>query len=266
MHRRAFLQCVALCLGAAPRLTAQFGQSRQSNQHNHLSQSNQFDRPAIVVVCEGAGSLCAVSSQLRPAAAGTNLQVRNFTWTQGLYRILADQTNVQHARLMGLTLADLLRHIRREEPTAYLSLLGFSAGAHPALVGACNLPPATLDQVVLLAPSVSASFDVRPAIAACRGGVHVFASEYDIFALGIGIRLVGAADNRRCVRTAGRYGFDRFGDDPLYRRLHHYFWTPDLAWTGYRGRHGDIHRRQFLQVAVVPLLLPPSCETTVCDG
>jgi alpha-beta hydrolase superfamily lysophospholipase len=255
MHRRAFLKWASLGWAAA-------GPGRAVGYRL----STPTERPAIVIVCEGAGSLCAVSSQLRPAAAGTNLQVRNFTWTQGLLRILADQTNTQRARLMGQTLADVLRWVRHDEPTAYLSLLGFSAGAYIALLGAGQLPPATLDQIVLLAPSVSARFDVRPAIAACRGAVHVFASEYDIFALGIGVRLVGATDDRQCVRTAGRYGFDRYGDDPLYERLHHYFWTPDLAWTGYRGRHGDIHRRRFLQVAVVPLLLPLPTESAVCGG
>src|SRR5947207_2649584 len=68
------------------------------------------------------------------------------------------------------------------------------------------LPPDSVERVVLLAPSVSAEYDLGPALACAREGIDVFHSGRDRAYLGLGVRLLGTAD-RHWSDAAGRVGF-----------------------------------------------------------
>jgi hypothetical protein len=121
------------------------------------------------------------------------------------------------------------------------------------------LPPDSVERMVLLAPAVSATYDLRPALASCRRGVDVFYSGRDWAALGIGTALVGTAD-RRWSAAAGRVGFrpvaDCPGDQALFARLRQHPWHPCVTWAGNAGGHYGGYQPAFLRAYVLPLLRP----------
>src|SRR5947209_1438655 len=76
------------------------------------------------------------------------------------------------------------------------------------LAAAEELPPDTLERVVLLAPSVTSAYDVRPALRTARDGMDVFYSRADRLWLGAGAAFVGLSDDPNVARAAGRFGFE----------------------------------------------------------
>jgi hypothetical protein len=113
---------------------------------------------------------------------------------------------------------------------------------------------------VLLAPSVSCDYDLRPALRAARLGVDAFTSRRDVVQLGLGTGAVGTAD-RRWVPAAGRVGFRPAvydpGDDALYAKYREHPWDPAVSWTGHRGGHFGTGWPEFARAYVLPLLSRP---------
>jgi hypothetical protein len=125
------------------------------------------------------------------------------------------------------------------------------------LAAAEVLPPASVERIVLLAPSVSAGYDLRPALACARCGIDSFCSRRDVFLLGAGVTLAGTAD-RRWDPAAGRVGFRPvlvYPDDAqLYTKLREHSWDPRVAWTGDQGLHYGSNREEFARAYLLPLL------------
>jgi hypothetical protein len=115
-----------------------------------------------------------------------------------------------------------------------------------------------VDRIVLLAPSVCASYDLRPALRGARCGIDVFHSGRDRLILGLGMRVVGTAD-RGCRTAAGQYGFTPVvaspADAALYARLHQHPWDPVVQWSGNDGGHYGSNQAGFLRAYVLPLLV-----------
>src|SRR5947207_1011475 len=107
-----------------------------------------------------------------------------------------------------------------------------------------------------MAPSVSADYDLRPALLGVRDGLDVFCSARDWGYLGIGTALVGTSD-RHWSAAGGRVGFrprvERPEDVALYGRLRQHPWDPCLAWTGNRGGHYGTYQPEYLCAYVLPL-------------
>src|SRR5207245_11522154 len=137
-----------------------------------------------------------------------------FVWSHGYLRNFADHNDYAFARFRGRELVERVLQQRRERPDVPVSLVGHSAGCGVVLAAAEQLPPDTIDRIVLLAPSVSADYDARPALQAARLGIDNFYSPQDWLWLGLFIDLVGAMDNPCVTRTAGRYGFTPISNDP----------------------------------------------------
>ncbi len=220
----------------------------------------------VVFSVDGAGGYQATSAALAHAVAdaGLPLRVEPVVWSHGHGRFIADQVDYGHARAEGRCLAEKVAAYRAARPTAAVYLVGHSAGSAVALAAVEELPPGTVDQVVLLAPSVSADYDLRPALARVRA-IEVFCSRRDWVFLGVGTSLVGTAD-RRWSAAGGRVGFRPVGETPadlaLYARLHQHPWDPCLAWTGNHGGHYDAYQPGYLRAYVLPLLGPP--HQTAC--
>src|SRR5262249_22767887 len=140
------------------------------------------------------------------AAQGLPLCVEMVPWSHGYGRGLADQMDYDHARTEGACLAGQILARRQNCPGGPIYLVAHSAGSAVVLAAAEALPPNSVDGIVLLAPSVSADYDVRPALRCARHGVDVFCSERDVLFLGLGVSLVGTAD-RHWSAAAGRVGF-----------------------------------------------------------
>jgi hypothetical protein len=139
-----------------------------------------------------------------------------------------------------------------------VTLLGHSAGAAVVLGAAENLPPGVIDEIVVLAPSVSRDYDLRPALRSSARGIDAFSSENDRLALGVGTYVLGTAD-RRWVPAAGRVGFrpivESSEDAALVAKLRVHPWHPIVAWTGNHGGHDDSYRSGYLRAYVLPALM-----------
>jgi pimeloyl-ACP methyl ester carboxylesterase len=225
----------------------------------------------IIWVADGAGDFRATSAVLRQVVAeeGLPLAVHTVVWSHGYGRVLTDHVAYGAAQRQGRCLARVLQQQRQDWPAGRLYLLGHSAGCGVILSAAEALPPQTVDDIVLLAPAVSADYDLRPALRASRQGVDVFYSPRDRFCLGVLTRLAGTCD-RRWGPAAGRYGF-RLSctcpeDLPLLSKLRQYPWQPSYRLLGNDGGHYGSYQPAFLRTCVLPLLWPTAVAARRCPA
>jgi pimeloyl-ACP methyl ester carboxylesterase len=215
----------------------------------------------VVFTADGAGGFGTTTAALRDAVAaeGLPLCVEMVPWSHGYGRGLADQMDYDHARQEGACLAAQVLARRQACPASPVFLVAHSAGSAVVLAAAEALPPGSVDGIVLLAPSVSADYDLRPALRCTRRGIDVFTSERDVLFLGLGVGLVGTAD-RHWSAAAGRIGFRPVVATPedaaLYTKLRQHPWDPCVAWTGNPGNHYGAHFPRYLRAYVLPLLGP----------
>jgi hypothetical protein len=211
----------------------------------------------IVIVAGGAGGQQAAPRSIAEAVDrhGLPVHVRSFDWTHGLGRGLLDLVDVDHSRCQGRRLAAEVYRLHSTRPGVPVTLVGYSAGSAVVLAAAECLPADSLARIVLLAPAVSAGYDLRRALLSSSGGLDAFISDQDRFWLGLGTGLAGTADGRRDA-AAGRVGFRVPAGDALACRLRQYPWTPAVARTGHQGGHGGCLRPAYLEAFVLPLLAP----------
>ena len=213
----------------------------------------------VLIVADGAGNFQACSATVRETALadGWPLDVATFDWSHGYLRVFADQLDYTWARERGRDLAGLVRAQRQARPDLPVSLLGHSAGCAVVLAAAGELPPDTLERIVLLAPSVTSTYDVRPALRAARDGMDVFYSRADRLWLGAGAAFVGLSDDPNVARAAGRFGFEPVTiapeDQPLYAKLRQYEWNPAMERVGNDGGHFGAYAPEHLRRFVLPL-------------
>jgi pimeloyl-ACP methyl ester carboxylesterase len=214
----------------------------------------------IVFVCDGSGDFRTVSESLSQAIneTGLPLAVETVVWSHGYGRYVRDHTDHNNHLVMGRSLADRVLCYRRSYPNLRIYLIGHSAGCAVVLAAADLLPPDTIDRIVLLAPSVSPDYDLRPALASSREGIDAFVSERDRIILGLCMRLVGTADGKRGA-AAGRVGFRpticTTADAALFGRLRQHTWHSTVSWTGHLGGHYGSNRVCFVQAYILPLFL-----------
>jgi pimeloyl-ACP methyl ester carboxylesterase len=229
---------------------------------SHQEVSNQFRAPnsrGIIFAADGAGGFEATSVALRQAVqeTGLPLQVDAVDWSHGYGRFLSDQMDWGHAKAEGQRLAARVAAFRQACPAGDVYLVGHSAGCAVVLTAAEALPLGTVNRIVLLAPSVSADYDLRPALRCARYGVDVFLSSRDVFYLGIGVAITGTADRRWTCPAAGRTGFhpiiEAAEDTTLYCKLREHCWNPCVEWTGNHGGHYDGYKPAYLRAYVLPL-------------
>ena len=213
----------------------------------------------IVLVANGSGDFRISSTSLSEVVAETcaPLQVETFVWSHGRGRFLADHTDYANHRAQGCRLAAQVAAYRQQCPNRRIYLVGHSAGCAVVLAAAEMLPPDSVDRIIQLAPSVSANYDLRPALCTARCGIDVFCSHRDRLALGLAVKLVGTAD-RGGREAAGQHGFMPIitcpADAALYAKLRQHPWDPEVAWTGNRGGHNGSGHASFLRAYVLPLL------------
>src|SRR5262249_30928732 len=135
----------------------------------------------VIFVADGAGNYQMASTTLRAVAAEQvlPLEVRTFEWSHGYSRSLADHVDYGHARAEGDRLAAEILALRCDCPAAEIYIVGHSAGAGVILAAAEALPPGSVDRIVLLSPSLSVDYDLRPALRCVRETLDVFYSTRD---------------------------------------------------------------------------------------
>ena len=240
------------------------------------SYASPLPAQAVVFTADGIGGYGITTSALGRVVRQDHLplHVQMVTWSHGFGRPLADHLGYGHAREQGRKLAaEIACYLRPQPqgPALPVSLVAHSGGSAVVLAATEFLPPDSLDRIVLLAPSVSADYDLRPALRCARRGVEVFYSRFDRAYLGVGVVALGTGD-RRWTAAAGRVGFRPPAspcpeDAPLYARLRQHSWKETAAWTGHNGGHFGYNRPAFLRAYVVPLLLPPApAVSAACDN
>jgi pimeloyl-ACP methyl ester carboxylesterase len=213
----------------------------------------------VAFVANGSGDFRTVSANLGQAVAeaAAPLQVETFVWSRGQGRYLLDHTDHVNHLAQGRRLAAQVAAYRRACPGRRAYLVGHSAGCAVVLAAAEALPPGGVDRIVLLAPSVCAAYDLRPALRSARCGIDVFHSSQDRLVLGLGMRLVGTAEHA-CRTAAGQCGFTPVlagpADAALYGKLRQHPWGPAVRWSGNDGGHYGSNRAGFLRAYVLPLL------------
>ena len=216
----------------------------------------------VVFVANGSGDYRSVSANLRQVVTetATPLQVETVPWSHGRWRFLSDHLDHGNHRTQGRYLATQVVAYRQSHPGCRVYLVGHSTGCAVILAAAEGLPVEGIDRVILLAPSVCVSYDLRPALRSARAGIDVFHSSEDIAILGLGMYVVGTAEGG-CRSAAGLRGFNSViacaTDAALYKKLHQHPWSPAVAWSGHDGGHYGSNQPEFLRAYVLPLLTSP---------
>jgi pimeloyl-ACP methyl ester carboxylesterase len=215
----------------------------------------------IVYSASGAGSFFSSTDALAEAIQerGLPLRVEPVAWSHGYGRILSDHLDYDNVRAQGCRLAERIALQKQAFPETKVHLVAHSAGSAVVVAAAEQLPPGSIEHIILLSPAISADYDLRPALRTARCGIDVFYSELDIGYLGLATGIFGNTD-RVWGPTAGRVGFRPAACTPaeaeLYANLRQHPWHPCLGWTGNRGGHYGGYRPCFLQQYVLPILQP----------
>lgn len=219
----------------------------------------QAARPGMVIVAEGAGDSKVASDGFAHALemAGLPWKVRRYSWTAtnppSMIKDLKDNANHQ---AKGAILAEKVLAQRAANPHAVICLAGYSSGCAVVLAAADSLPPGSVDCIVLLAPSVSVYYDLRPALLCSRCGVRVYYSSFDSLYRVLN-DFVSPPDQPK-VPFAGSMGFlfqAGPGDELLAKKLKQYYWHQGVSWTGHTGNHAGFVKPKFIDYAVVPHLI-----------
>ncbi|HLN27148.1 MAG TPA: alpha/beta hydrolase [Gemmataceae bacterium] len=222
----------------------------------------------VIFSADGAGGFEATSDALRQSiqTEGLPLHVETVDWSHGFGRIISDEVGRGRMHEAADCLAAKVAAFHSSCPDTPIYFLGHSAGSAVVLGAAERLPTGCVDRIVLLAPSVSAEYDLRPALRCVREEIDVFTSKRDWWYLGFGVSIVGTADGRWRA-AAGRVGFRPIIQAPedasLYTKLRQHPWDACVEWTGNRGGHYGSHHPEFLRAYVLPLM---TCRGRVVQG
>ena len=212
----------------------------------------------VVFAINGSGNFQLTSTSLEKAVAdaGLPLTVVTVEWSQG--SVVADHTDWEHAQEEGRRLAGQIATYHEARPHDAIYLVAHSAGSGVALTAVAACQPGLVNRVILFAPSVSAEYDLRPALRSSSDGIDVFYSRRDVFSLGFGVAFVGTSDGGQGCQVAGRVGFQAEEETPedaaLYAKLRQYPWEHWQARDGNHGFHSGARRPKFLHTYVLPLL------------
>jgi pimeloyl-ACP methyl ester carboxylesterase len=183
--------------------------------------------------------------------------VRTFQWglPLPLYMMNLQDPDI-HAKAEK-SFAKALKSWRGRYPSGRLTLLGHSAGCGVILGTLARLDkPVDVENVVLLAPSVSPNYDIGPALRHIRGILHVFHSDADTLWLGWRTSTFGTYDSVHTA-AAGKIGFNVDHLDPTLRtRVMQHGYEPDYNSLGNAGGHWGSLVRRFDDKAIAPLLAP----------
>jgi pimeloyl-ACP methyl ester carboxylesterase len=220
----------------------------------------QGQQAVAVFAADGAGNFKAASSLLRQVVEEDALliEVHAFEWSHGYCRILSDQVTYGHNCDRGRRLADEVLSFHASHPETPIYLYAHSAGCAVAMKALESLPPGIVERAILLSPSLSSAYDLRPALEHVCTSLHVFYSRWDWGYLGMTMRLVGTAD-RWFGWCSGRFGFDVDADyieSDLLAKLHQRAWEPEDRALGNNGGHFGNYQPAFLRAHIIPLLHP----------
>ena len=214
----------------------------------------------VVFVADGCGGveLCEWAVRQVVRENGGTLRAIPVCWTHGFGHWHADLTDVANHEAQAEALARQVMLYREQHPDRPIFLVGKSGGTWIVTRTLEQLPEATIDTAVMLAPAIAPGYDLTNALNAIRDELVVFWSPLDMFILGVGTWLFGTANRVRSV-SAGLVGF-RIPNElserqrTRYARLKQIRWKPRMARSGYLGGHVGPDSPAFLRKYVMPHL------------
>lgn len=186
-----------------------------------------------------------------------------YDWTEhdpGIDALHAYARNRKEAARVAQMLVDHARF----DPSDPMYLTAHSGGGAIAVWALEKLPPdVCLDQVVLMAPALSPTYDLTRALRHVKGHLYVFSSIHDTLVLYTGTRMFGTMDGVQ-VAAAGYGGFVRpaTADAKEYMKLVPCPYKPQ--WIQYNdwGDHIGAMSRAFAAHVIAPLLVPSKVAAT----
>lgn len=212
-------------------------------------QSGSMDSPDVVFVVPGVGGggpYGGITSAV--ARPGRSAVVVNWGAPTPLFFLNFSDEAIHNDAERAL--AERIAQWRRDHPTGRIDLIGHSAGAGVALGALARLQGERVHTVLLLAPSVSPTYDLNPVLAKVDGKIHSFYSDRDTTFLGWRTSTFGTYDRVK-VEAAGFSGF--LGSYPNSKLVQHGY-DPDWAGLGYDGGHFSIRSEAFARRVLAPLL------------
>ena len=212
----------------------------------------------LVVVFPGVEGISALNLRLCTALdeGGVDWAIELRDWS-GLLGPLGNQTFESWNRLVAEQFSERIVKYRQEYPGRPVVVIGHSGGTAMAVWTAESMPDDHfVDGVVLLSSSLSAKYDLLPALEKSLRGIVNFYSSKDNVALGVGTRTAGTMDGTHS-RAAGKHGFDQpeFGGLWAFERLYQIGWTPPMRALGVRGGHTGFTTSRFSETILAPLVL-----------
>lgn len=235
------LGCLSLTIGCGPRFgpRADFG---------------------IVFYSPGAGNVDFGDAGLRSGLeqAGYPGQVATNLWTVS-FNPAIDQALRVNAQLGGKKLARWIEQYSDKYPNRPIDLVGLSAGTGVSIWALEALHEGyKVDNVILLASSLSEDYDVSKAMRHVKGTLYNYYSSEDAI-LAIPMKLFGTIDAKFGVDGAGAVGLHPpRGED----RIVNIPWRPAYRKYGYNGGHTDGTSAPFVRAVLSKHILnsPPTAH------
>ncbi len=171
----------------------------------------------------------------------------------GLNALLAHKKNRRQAQLV----AEKIAARRKQHPHARIVLTAHSGGTGILVWALAKLPEDVhVDEVLLIAPALSPTYDLSKALARVRGRMYAFSSPHDAVVLGVGTRTFGTIDGVR-TDAAGRVGFEmpEGADERQYEKLVPMPYDPAWMKVGNIGDHIGPMSPRFSRAVLAPLVL-----------
>jgi hypothetical protein len=238
------------------------GKTAQSGPAFAAPPSRPATKEGIIFVVDGVGGLDLMGKAAKSALprAGVPYEIREFDWQHGKGKIIKDLQDAARVAQKAHELATWVRRAKAEDSERPIFFLAKSGGTGIALAAAEELPPATLERIVLLSSALAPTYDVRPALRATKHEIVSFYSPLDRIVLGWGTRQFGTID-RVYGASAGLGGFivpaqPSAEDQALYARLIQLPWSPRMVWEGNMGGHLGTSMPAFVAKEVAPWFKP----------
>ena len=214
----------------------------------------------VVFVADGIGGWDITSSaaSLMLPHAGVPHEIRPFLWCHGWGKPFQDLQDLRYLLRKADELALEVRKVKAEDPDRPVFLVGRSGGTGLVVAAAEQLPPGTLERIILLSSAMSPNYNLRPALRATRGEFVSFYSPHDRVILGWGTSRFGSID-RVYGPSAGMCRFtvpsDLSPEDAaLYARLVQVPWHAAMILEGHTGGHVGTSLPGFIRTEVAPWL------------
>lgn len=183
-----------------------------------------------------------------------------YDWTGSRYDMVRNLRDLEHNRIAAEIAAQKILAYQQRYPHRPVYLVGYSGGGGVAVLTLEALPSGhPITRAVLIAPTVSADYDLRRALRSTRLGIHNFYSMLDVPILMVLGTAVGTTEGRHAL-AGGAIGFLppsslNLEEREAYRsRILQTPYDLNMVWSGNHGGHFGWTAESFVAQYVGPLI------------